>query len=58
MVEWLGRRTCNSEVLSSSPALTASWINCSWRSLVQILGHAKPVGIFNHVMFHLNHLFH
>ena len=39
VAEWLKRRTCNSEVPSSSPALTANWI-CSRYSPVQILGHA------------------
>ena len=57
-----------SESLSSSPALTASWICSSivLRSPVfKILSHACKIanwflliGILNDVMFHLNYLFH
>ena len=39
VAKWSERWTCNSEALSSSPALTASWI-CSRWSRLRILGHA------------------
>ena len=39
VAEWPARRTRNSAVLGSSPALATSWI-CARSSRVQILGHA------------------
>ena len=42
VAERFERWTCNPEALSSSPALTASWI-CSRWSRVQILGHACKI---------------
>ena len=58
MVEWLGHRTCNAEVVDSSHALTASWScfsvapSSTPHSLVNSqLACLLPAGIIsNHVM--------
>ena len=70
VAKWLEPWTCNLEALSSSLALTASWI-CSRQSQVQIFGHTSvyfelliadlfsllPVGILKHIMSYLNYCF-
>ena len=60
----LKRWTCNSEVLTSAPVLTSSWI-CSRLSRVQILGHVencqlvclRPDAILNPLKLDLSYLF-
>ena len=61
MAEQLQGWTRNPEALSSSPALTASWI-ASWLSQVKFstmlvnsqLVHLLPIGILNNAIFYLN----
>ena len=67
MAEWLECWTCNPEVPSSSPALTACWIclrKSEFKSSVTLVNSQLvclgPVGIHHLaiVMFDLRYLFH